>query len=370
MARSSSNSSSYSTDSIYEPTPLQWQQHEQQREPPLQPQHFERVDATIIKCTWCKHRSRFLFDDPDGGTEHRFNDWITKRVQNRWQLICDKCNTRGRPPHSDYYTKHVGVFPKVVWDMIVIYTYEECNKADECSRRTTTYPILPCLRTFQEHPLSYINDSRMWSGMVCLLCLGTTNRTRVFASGLCSHIQELRRENYQRRAQIKLTRAFCTGTMTPALQSLGMVQQDVEAHMILASYHRGQLQPCGEVLTTFMMETLEDLSEDSGPEPFDWNEAEEIQRKTKRIIEEHLPKTWCLNCNRATGPDNRGRKCMRCKVSKMCVECTKFCPNNQFPTCRRCLHRLSDGTLRGLSIENFQYGSNSSSSQTRNREER
>ena len=71
--------------------------------------------STIVKCAWCSRRSKFFYDRPDGGEEHKFRDWIEGRVVNRRQIICDACNARGIPPHGKFFARVCSEGNKTLW---------------------------------------------------------------------------------------------------------------------------------------------------------------------------------------------------------------------------------------------------------------
>ena len=155
------------------------------------------IFSTVIKCAWCHRRCDFFFDQPGGGARHKFQDWISGRVVNRWQIICDTCHVRGVPPHYGRL-KHTG-FPPVIWDLIVLFTYEECAEANICLERHKMAPGYgPSSLTFQESPLNYIHDTRMWQGVICQAW--TCNTTSPI-TGLCIHTEDLRRRLYRRQMQ-------------------------------------------------------------------------------------------------------------------------------------------------------------------------
>jgi hypothetical protein len=293
------------------------------------------IFSTTLKCAWCKHRSEFFFNHPNGGEGHQFHDWISARVSNRWQIICDKCNKRGKPPHSEFWTREYGNFPAAIWDEIVTYAYEACAKAEECAK----LPDQGKQYTFQEHRLSYIHDPRMWLGIACPQC----DRSVTF-EGLCVHIQNRRRLYYREQVQLEMAESARARSISSGLTALGLTQQDVEVQIILASRFRGDQDD----RTTATNADEDQSTDDSDGDSFQHQVEEEqrVQQQRARELRSRIY-TKCISCDRDTGVNNRSKKCLRCKARCLCIGCIRSnVPRLQL--CDGCRFILSGGTMLGI----------------------
>ena len=193
---------------------------------------------TVVKCAWCHRRCDFYYEQPGGGNGHRFRDWISGRVDNRWDIVCDPCNARGRPPHYGRF-KNTG-FPPVIWDVIMLYTYKACALEDAGRTLHGMNPDYgPCSFTFRRSPINYIHDTRMWVGVACphVGCHYISRTT-----GICSHTEELRRRLFRRQIQLDMSHSARTGRVTPALRQLGLTQADAQEAIQLQEVMNGIIQ--------------------------------------------------------------------------------------------------------------------------------
>ena len=366
------------------------------------------IYSTLIKCAWCDRRDDFLFNMPDGGTQHRFQDWTTGRVSNRWQIVCDQCNARGRPPHYGRF-KHA-CLPLSIWDQILPFAYKACGEAQICLERHIMAPGHgPSSLTFRESPLNFIHDSRMYEGLYCHVrnCNTISPHT-----GLCMHIEDIRRRMYRRQVQRDVDSSVGTGNISPALRALGMTRADISEYLrrdtmtnvallprrITADDIRNVLPDSTtstsvasnehfasitnmiidetqwvqiDAVLAANAETEVELAFSAEDSASSEGTQEESDYEGPRVT----PVTFCRNCDTAIGVEaSTMRECSHCNTWTMCTHC------EYMECCRNCLPSESEqqrerhSRWHGSGSEHqegqdsrwqqrFQYGGSSGSSQ-------
>jgi hypothetical protein len=354
------------------------------------------IYSTLIKCAWCQRRDDFFFDKVDGGTQHKFRDWTTGRVLNRWQIVCDPCNARGRPPHYGRF-KHP-CLPPSIWELVMLFTYEQCAEAQDCLERHTMAPGYgPSSLTFRESPLNYVHDSRMYEGLYCHVfnCNSRSPHT-----GLCIHIEDLRRRFYRRQVQRDVDNTVTEGTISPALQALGMNRTDISAYLLRDTMTNVATLP-QRITANDIRNALPDSTTPTSQQQQRQQVAanEHFAAVTNMIINEtqwvHIdavhsataeaeaeqaftaeenassegtqeesdyegPRftmvTFCRNCDTAIGVEGSiMRECEQCNAWTMCTHC------EHLEACRNCLSPDSEGGQHNRWRQRFQYGGSSSS---------
>ena len=61
--------------------------------------------STPIQCSWCYIWGKFHFDATLNTAGNLFSNWIQTQEVNPTSIVCDVCNARGSPPHSEYLQK-------------------------------------------------------------------------------------------------------------------------------------------------------------------------------------------------------------------------------------------------------------------------
>ena len=274
--------------------------------------------STVMKCEWCNRLSKFYFDERNGGKEHKFHDWISKRVLNRRQMICDVCNERKVPPHAKFLAQNCSERRKalwfiddVTWDIIATFTYQNCSLARVCANLAKSeIHYHPNIASYQEHPITYMLDTRTWVGIMCPYCNDATAY-----DPLCKHTSALRERQYQHHmliGYIEDGKVHLPGIA----RILGMTREEVEDQVEEYEKHYPNRR---SILN--QRPWRDDSDSDDQLEP---PESSRIRDRPgpnyaqRREAGEELRLPRCPNCDRCVTPNNLPASCARCGIER-CV---------------------------------------------------
>ena len=323
--------------------------------------------STVVKCQWCKKRSKFYFDKAGGGTEHKFQRWAQSQVPNKQQMICDNCDEKGKPPHGKFLSsicsekdKPLRIINETLWEIIVTYVFPECYLAEirliaqhelTMDRRVHMNDWTP---TFDQHPASYILDPRMYVGLDCPYCRnGPPTRGR-----LCRHIKNLRKRHYQSYMLIKAVKdihIYGPIYLPGQARALGLTRREVEE--TIQDYERSVYPPRQpNVILDWRENDSSDDSEDSEELAIPRNRGRHLRNRHIRYkppgAESRLPMCW--NCNEVICMGNLPARCARCRINTMCESCGINTHDAQtwagepelYPACQSCRRKHRRGAAQ------------------------
>ena len=346
-----------------------------------------------IQCAWCSRWGRFYFDPTQNQAGNAFGNWLQTRVINPTCIVCDICNFRGRPPHSDYlYRVTNGMLDKMMTSYVAEFAYGVYTRNSPTVLAANSGPVaaLPGYQVASTSGSSS-SDSRgtTWARTLAdsyfsslesrsAVIISTGEKIRLLRNWLdtgcpicdawnttCHHP----RPQFQVGGMRGITVSF--NTTSPNLQSLGMSPHCLHSGLrpvIEAIIRRegGRHEDLFlELDHTDALQAREISDDDEGTEGSQADALIEARmrararflRRDPSINDPECPYTLaaiaaarvgmevtdgpvaqklCQNCGRPTGYGNRPTVCRRCQRTGMCLGCANEGAFVDDPICYPC----------------------------------
>ena len=329
-----------------------------------------------IQCSWCYTWGRFHFDATLNLAGNPFSNWIQTQMVDPTSIVCDVCNARGSPPHSEYLQKVTKwKIDPILCSNVAEYAYGAYAKNSPTAlaenRGASARPTIPFARALTNFYLStedaedaasmsmsqnimYVQN---WLETVCPLC------DPWYDGRFCRHPRP--------RFQIGGTRGITVSfdSTSPGLQALGMSRHCLHSGLrtiteAIIRYSRYDSQNLFLELDHGDAISAAEISDSEG------SEAERFV-ETRMMVRAYFPRRdtrfnepsimaiagaqvaaepvdgpmgqrLCPNCGRPTGMGNRQMVCRRCQRTGMCMGCANEGPFVDNPICYPCQFGFQD----------------------------